>query len=147
LAASRGRDELFGLRGEDGLEEVWVDAPEGAAEPDVKEVREVGVADVVVVGRVGRDERCSHAVHGDGGVKLANTTRPAWEHFRYDTRNEPKGLIPAAGGRSERIRLCEIPSHGNGLPGEKVPDVLLRRIGTPQAKRVIQVCHSTIRER
>ena len=50
------RDQLLGLgHGERG-EEVGKDRPQRAAQPDVEEVRQIGVADVVVVGRISRDD-------------------------------------------------------------------------------------------
>ncbi len=55
VAVGRG-DQLLGLgHGERG-EEVGEDGPQRAAQPDVEEVRQVGVADVVVVGRIGGDD-------------------------------------------------------------------------------------------
>ena len=44
--------QFFGLRDGERGEEIGKDWTERAAQPDVEEVREVGVADVVVVGRV-----------------------------------------------------------------------------------------------
>ena len=57
VVAVRVGDELLGLRDEHRAQQVGVDAAQRAAQPDVEEVREVGVADVVVVRRVRRDER------------------------------------------------------------------------------------------
>ena len=51
----RGRHELGGLRSHKRPEEIRVDRAERAAQPDVEEVGEVRVADVVVVGRIRRD--------------------------------------------------------------------------------------------
>ena len=57
VAIGRG-DQLLGLgHGERG-EEVGEDRLQRAAQPDVEEVRQVGVADVVVVGRVGGNDAC-----------------------------------------------------------------------------------------
>ena len=47
------RHELLGLRREHGGDHRGVDALEAAPQPHVEEVGEVGVADIVVVGRVG----------------------------------------------------------------------------------------------
>ena len=47
-----GGDQLFRLRRSDGGVEVGKDRSERAAQPDVEEVGQVGVADVVVVGWV-----------------------------------------------------------------------------------------------
>jgi hypothetical protein len=55
VAVGRG-DQFLGLGHGQRGEEVGEDGPQRAAQPDVEEVREVGVADVVVVGRVGGDE-------------------------------------------------------------------------------------------
>ena len=58
VAVGRG-DQFLGLgHGERG-EEVGEDGPQRAAQPDVEEVRQVGVADVVVVGRIGGDDLAS----------------------------------------------------------------------------------------
>jgi hypothetical protein len=54
--AVRCGDQLFGLRNRERGEEVGKDGPQRPTQPDVEEVRQVGVADVVVVGRVGGDE-------------------------------------------------------------------------------------------
>ena len=57
MAVRRG-DQLLGLgHGERG-EEIGEDRLQRAAQPDVEEVREVSVTDVVVVGRIGRDDSC-----------------------------------------------------------------------------------------
>ena len=49
-------DQLLSLgHGERG-EQIGEDGPQRAAQPDIEEVRQVGVADVVVVGRVGGDD-------------------------------------------------------------------------------------------
>ena len=59
VAIRRG-DQFLGLgHGERG-EEVGEDGPQRATQPDVEEVRQVGVADVVVVGRVGGDDACPY---------------------------------------------------------------------------------------
>jgi hypothetical protein len=55
VAVGRG-DQFLGLGHGQRGEEVGKDGLERAAQPDVEEVREVGVADVVVVGRVGGDD-------------------------------------------------------------------------------------------
>ena len=49
-------DQFLGLGYGERGEEVGEDGPQRAAQPDVEEVRQVGVADVVVVGRVGGDD-------------------------------------------------------------------------------------------
>ena len=55
VAVGRG-DQLLGLgHGERG-EEVGEDGLQRAAQPDVEEVRQIGVADVVVVGWIGGDD-------------------------------------------------------------------------------------------
>jgi len=56
VAVGRG-DQLLGLGDGERGEEIGEDGPQRATQPDVEEVRKVGVADVVVVGRVGGDER------------------------------------------------------------------------------------------
>ena len=48
--------QLLGLGHSQRGEEVREDGLQRAAQPDVEEVRKVGVANVVVVGRVGRDD-------------------------------------------------------------------------------------------
>ena len=56
-AVTVGRsDQLLGLGYGERGEEVGEDGLQRAAQPDVEEVGEVGVADVVVVGRVGGDD-------------------------------------------------------------------------------------------
>ena len=54
VAVRRG-DQFLGLGHGERREEVGKDWPQRAAQPDVEEVRQVGVADVVVVGRIGRN--------------------------------------------------------------------------------------------
>ena len=49
-------DQLLGLRNGDSCEQVREDRAERAAKPYVKEVRQVGIPDVVVIGWVCRDE-------------------------------------------------------------------------------------------
>ena len=49
-------DQLLGLGHSERGEEVGEDGPQRAAQPDIEEVRQVGVGDVVVVGRVGGDK-------------------------------------------------------------------------------------------
>ena len=43
-------DQLLGLGHCERGEEVWEDGPQRAAQPDIEEVRQVSVADIVVVG-------------------------------------------------------------------------------------------------
>ena len=55
VAVGRG-DQFLGLgHGERG-EEIGEDGLQRTAQPDVEEVRQIGIADVVVVGRVSRDK-------------------------------------------------------------------------------------------
>jgi hypothetical protein len=56
-AEALGRGHQLRLLGhQDRAEEVGIEVANGAPQPHVEEVREGGVADVVVVGRVGGDE-------------------------------------------------------------------------------------------
>jgi hypothetical protein len=55
--AIRAGNELLRLRREDCAKQVRVYGGGTPAEPDVEEVREIGVADVVVVGRISKNKR------------------------------------------------------------------------------------------
>ncbi len=55
VAVGRG-DQFLGLGHRERGEEIGEDRPQRATQPDIEEVRQIGVADVVVVGRVGRDD-------------------------------------------------------------------------------------------
>jgi hypothetical protein len=65
------RGEFLSLRDQQRAEQIRIQIPDGAAEPDVEKVRERGVADVVVVGRIGGDQEVFDAVGAGGGVDLA----------------------------------------------------------------------------
>ena len=88
VAVGRG-DQFLGLgHGERG-EEVGEDGLQRAAQPDVEEVREVGVADVVVVGRIGGDDLV-RAERLRCGIRLRALSRGRrWrahlEHFATDS--------------------------------------------------------------
>src|ERR1700742_2296079 len=47
-----GRHEFFSLRNGERSKELWKHGSQGAPKPDVKEVRKIGVADIVVVRRI-----------------------------------------------------------------------------------------------
>jgi hypothetical protein len=53
----RVRDEFLRLRDEHRLKKVRMDAAERSTEPDIKKVGEVRVANVIVVWRVGGNEK------------------------------------------------------------------------------------------
>ena len=71
VAVGRGHQFLGLGHGERG-EEVGEDGLQRAAQPDVKEVRQVGVADVVVVGRVGGPCRAAPLVASAWHASPAN---------------------------------------------------------------------------
>ena len=50
--------QLFGFRHGERGEEVGENRSQGTAQPDIEEVRQIGIADVVVIGRVSGDDSC-----------------------------------------------------------------------------------------
>ena len=51
-----GGDQFLLFRNCDGGEKSWKNETKGMAQPNIKKVRQVSVTDVVVVGRIGRDD-------------------------------------------------------------------------------------------
>ena len=51
-----GRDQLVRLGNRQRGKEVRIDRPYRTAQPDIEEVGEISITDVVVVGRVGRND-------------------------------------------------------------------------------------------
>jgi hypothetical protein len=136
-----GGHQLRVLGHEDRAEEVGVEVANGAPQPHVEEVGEGGVADVVVVGRVGGDEDVREAVPGARGVE-----GPGVAPLRHRERIEALGGTvdtrrPPANDITQHVRFCEVPHHGDGLPLEEVPDDLVRVV--PSAERVAKI-HDTI---
>jgi hypothetical protein len=113
--------EFLGLGHGQRGEEVWEDGLQRATQPDVEEIRQVGVAYVVVVRRVGGDDLCiRHFLSSrirllyEAGCLCWNMLKRLCERF-CDAINEDN---PRSGTVSEWIALCKIPDHWNGLPSE-----------------------------
>ena len=66
--------QLRRFRYQDGFEEVWIQFANGPSEPYVEKVGERGIANIVVVGRVGADEKAAGVVPGTGGIYLKSIT-------------------------------------------------------------------------
>ena len=69
VAIRRG-DQFLGLRHGERSEKFRKDGPQRTAQPDIEEIRQVGVANVVVVRRIGGDELCSEITLSDVCVSL-----------------------------------------------------------------------------
>ena len=118
VAVGRG-DQFLGLGYGERGEEVGEDGLQRAAQPDVEEVRQVGVADVVVVGWVGGDD----LVDADSSALLRlPVAHDQWpmpamlvNALRDSCRLADPKLPPML---AERICFREIPSHRNRLPTE-----------------------------
>ena len=107
------RHELLGLGREHGGDHRGVDSLQAAPQPHVEEVGEVGVADIVVVGRVGGHHEAR--IVARVGAQLPRVPR-AVRRDALDGLGDPLELaeeIPR--GMRKRIRLCIVPHHWNRL--------------------------------
>src|SRR6266571_4445988 len=101
------------------------------AQPNVEVIRQVSVAYVIVVGRVGRNDLasaqtlngriCSERNAADMGGQRAS------DHFCNPTNTAIK--IPRC--FAERISFNIVPSHWNGLATERIDDSASCRCGVP----------------
>ena len=133
VAVGRGH-QLLGLgHGERG-EEVGEDGLQRAAQPDVEEVRQVGVADVVVVGRVGGDDLAV----ADASALLHPPVADAgscWHRIQLSGSSRFRRLLHrrCQSPSQEWIGLCEIPYHRYRLAAETVLDFLADGVPTHKA--------------
>ena len=131
-------DQLLGLGDEHGGEQGGVDVLEGAAQPHVEEVREVGVADIVVVRRI----------RGDDGVPVVTRCRVGLKDARRDTRRRATHCFrnsldhdrQTARRTCERVAFSEIPRHRQSLSGEHITEDLHLRVVGPriQSRRIVR---------
>ena len=125
-------DELLPLWGQHGREDLRMNVAQRAAEPDIEEVRQIRVADVVVVRRVGADERVVVWADGSGGVELLDLSffrgGGAAEGFS-DPLDED---FEAPAGGTKDVGLGEVPCHRQRLAGESPADDLHLRIAGPR---------------
>ena len=66
----RGSHQLLVLRHQHTAEELRPDVPQRPAQPDIEEIREIGIADVVVVGRIGGNYGSFQGTCSTGSVLL-----------------------------------------------------------------------------
>ena len=123
VAIGRG-DQFLGLRHGERGEEVGEDRLQRAAQPDVEEVRQVGVADVVVVGRVGGDNAVKTCHLGSRVLLKRVTPHSVCAHHAF--RGVAERILEAPRLRRERVHFGEVPGHRNRLSAEGVS-----RLGTP----------------
>ena len=112
------RHELLGLRREHGGDHRGMDVQQAAPQPHVEEVGEVGVTDIVVIGRI-RGHHQARVVPRVS-TQLPGTPRTI-RRDTFDSLGDPFELaeeIPR--GMRKRIRLGDVPCHGNSLAGEKM---------------------------
>ena len=132
--AIRRRHQLIGFRNcqrREQIRQYWL---EGTPEPYVKEVRQVGVANVVVVRWVGRH----NAVRSNGNrtrIFLASRTSHPTEMLQYRLRNQVNGADIVPGRGAEGVRFTEVPRHWQCLPAKRVNYAALCRRRVPSTKR------------
>ena len=119
VVAVRVGDELLGLRHEHRAQQVGVHAAQRAAQPDVEEVGEVGVADVVVVGRVRGDEPRIDVDSRSLAVRRSGGTRPPYgECADNDLPHELTERRPSPDDPRSGVALSEVPDHRDRLPAK-----------------------------
>src|SRR5256885_2053091 len=82
-------DQLPVLWGEHRTEQTRIDRFKAAAQPYVKKIREIRVADVVVVGRVCAYKRFRDGVHRGGGIQLKSKTHLPGRGYPLQTFGSP----------------------------------------------------------
>ena len=130
LAVSVGRGhQLLGLgHGERG-EEVREDGLQRAAQPDVEEVRQVGVADVVVVRRIGGDDSIARQqtalrIRLESRTLVTPLTHMASSTSCHLRRSRCRCLqSPTRSGLASAV----VPGHRDRLPPERTSKRLVSR--------------------
>ncbi len=112
--------QLRGFRYQDGFEEVWIQFANGPSEPNIEEVGERGITNIVVVGRIGADQKSAGVVPCTGRIDLATVTAATCR--LAEDLNTISDVVPTRDPRPNRIAkyvcFCEIPYHWNGLSTE-----------------------------
>ena len=137
----RCSNKLFGFRHRECVEQIWKHWLQRAAEPEVEEVRQVRVSYVVVVWRVGGDDRSGvKKLPGRIGLNsrpaLAKLRRRQEIEYLRDPFNPTK---PIAAGIAERRSFRVVPGHRESLPRERTADETLcrRRYDRPVVRGVV----------
>src|SRR6185437_1652849 len=111
----------------------------GATKPDVKEVRQRRVADVVVVRRIGADEKIGESVNAHRRINLVslpNDFGPGIKNF-HTVGDILAACTPSSYGTTQRICLCIIPDHRQSLAAVEVHHFLVR--WTPATKPIVEI--------
>ena len=114
----RGGHQFLCLGCQEGAEEGRVDPRERVAEPDVEEVGEVGVADVVVVGRVGARSSAGAALieAGASSCSLTSSCQAPGAGRRPKSSPHSKVVPRFPPTRTERVNFRVIPRHRHCVP-------------------------------
>ena len=129
--------ELLVFRGQNSAEKIGAYGTKGATLPDIEEIRQIRIADIVVIGRIGGDRRTLDKRGVAGGVLLNYGGRRGRNgRSLYDLRKITDLPDETTCRIAERVDFAEIPDHGQRLTREdllhrlpaSVPEA---EIGTP----------------
>ena len=137
----RGRHKFLCLRDAHGGEEVWELLPETWPQPCIEEIREIGVADVVVVRWISANVvslavttgRCA-ALLATAALFLRKELNALCNHFL--------ALLPPCAALLEWVRLRIVPKHGQYLLAKGTSDCRVLRYPRAVCRREVQrTCH------
>jgi hypothetical protein len=113
----RSSNELFSLRHENCLKQPRVHAAQGTPQPGIEEVRQLRIADVVVVRRISRDQSGIFSATSPR-IRLGHYARRAQrkgiQHLSHGVRR-PANIATSAG---QRLGLRKRPDHRQSLSSE-----------------------------
>ena len=121
--------QFFRLGHQHGTEQFGVSFFEGLPHPDVEEIGQVCIADVVIIGRIGGHHNIPQAAV-TLCIKLTNLTETLSRKF-YNTLCYPvQHIIKATRRIAEWICFRIVPYHGNCLTTKRISQTFARRIPT-----------------
>ena len=131
--------QLLGFRHGERGEKVGKNRSQGTAQPDIEEVGQIGVADVVVIGRVGGYQLVNTDELKSCILLTCKTTGFNSNRHALDYPFNRHTIV--AGSTGKWVHIREVPSHRNCLTrkcGDGLPT--LRR---PTSDCTDRVCHAT----
>ena len=138
LKAVGGRHQFFCLGHQHGAEQLGVGVFQRLPHPDIEEIGQVCIADVVIIGRVRGNHNVPQAAVALC-VKLTNFCIPlCWKLF-YAANDPIQHIFITAGRGTKRICFCKIPNHGNCLTTEGVSHFFAGVM--PRTNGGVVICH------
>src|SRR6266849_3485996 len=105
-------------------EQVRIDSMERAAQPNIKEIGKVGIADVVIIGWVGRNKGMRYTIDGCHSIALFRFTWGVVRRKSDDFRNPINRALKVASRVTEWVCFGKIPNHRDCLTCKSVTSAI-----------------------